>query len=183
MKKRVGIFLTFVLLMSFSTLIAQDLKALVTPEGKVCFKLNVEGVNLYVNLNGKLMEFNANVHYNVLGNIDKIGDVSITCDVNGFIIKIGTADLKYGIYKRIEKIGSTQFGYGANGRINRINDKMVNYDLLTGKIDKIANALIYYNEKGEVDRIVDNDGIISFIPNWRDNVEEGMKPYWIKNSN
>ncbi|SJZ63653.1 hypothetical protein SAMN04488128_1011005 [Chitinophaga eiseniae] len=183
MKKSIGIFLTFFLLLSFSALCAQDLKALLTRDGKVCFKLNVEGVNLYVSLAGKLTELNANVHYNVLGYIDKVGDVAVVCDISGFITKVGSTELKYGLYKRVEKIGVVHFSYGVDGRLDHINDKVINYDLMSGKVNKIDNAVVFYNQAGEVDNIVDKDGLISFIPDLSENRAGEMKPYWIKYNN
>lgn len=183
MKRSIGTLLVAILLMSFSASSAQDFKALLTREGKACFRLNVEGVNLYVSLGGKLTEYNANVHYNVLGYIDKVGDVGVECDINGFITKIGSTALTYGLYKRIEKIGSIRLSYGVDGRLNSINGKAISYDLLTGKVNKIDNAAVFYNEAGEVDKIVDRDGLIAFLPDWSDSRGGEMKPYWIKNNN
>lgn len=133
----------------------------------MCFKVKTPGLFLYLSSNGIITNYdaaaNGTMRYDIYGRISKIGEMPIHYDINSRIDSIGAISLSYDLDNRIKDVGNIQITYDLSGRISTLDHKNISFDVISGKVIKIASAEISYNVYGEIERIVDNEGIITLF--------------------
>lgn len=150
---------------------AQELaNVFLTQTGKPSFRINVEGISVFLSEKGKIVEIRTDSYGTVVYNTDKrveqVGSVKIQFNYKNWVSQIGQSSVLYDYEGRVDRIGNLSIGYHHNGMVGKFGNQALQYNA-NKSLDRFDAFQVVYNYQGQVQKIDASNGLIVLQLNYQ----------------